>query len=202
MKGTIYSYFSTKTAASACSSIASSAITYAVCSLLHLCLLQWPVQLILHYSCPLETELLLTSSECQSLIAGRNGSNACTVICTLFCKKLLSGIAGMCANPSLLTETMEEGDPFYEQQGLRGFYSCEEVVNLQPTVGVLTVRDIFVAADACCIIVDTLRAEADNHMNGVAAGVLIVSPYSFAVGVELGSFIVFDSHAHHNRGAL
>ena len=71
---------------------------------------------------------------------GRNGSSACTVICAIFSKKVLSqsDIAHLCTSPSnqvsLMCDSMVQRNEYYDQLGLKGYCSCDEVANLQPAI--------------------------------------------------------------------
>ena len=124
------------------------------------------------------------------------------------CKNLFSGAAAeatsssSCSLQSLVVDTMMTGNRFYDKLGLRGFYSCSEVVALQPEIGVSESRDIFVTPGRCHEVIRTLELEAAIRMDGRSAGVLIMQPYSFAVALQDGMFLLCDSHGHGEKGTL
>ena len=139
-----------------------------------------------------EWELLLPHVECQSLIGGRNGSNACTTVVSRSPNSLRP----------LMCESMVDGNRLYDALGIRGLYSCREAVNLMPAIGVTDYRDTFITPHQCQDIVGTLVEEAARNEDAHSAGVLIVQPYSFAVFLKDSLFILFDRHGHGNKGAL
>ena len=152
---------------------------------------------------------LLPREKCQGLINGRNGSSACTVLCAIFSKKVLSqsDITHTFASPSnqdsLMCDCMVQGNEYYDQLGLERYFSCDEVANLQPAIGISITEEVFITPDHLHEVVSRLQVRAGSNTSGaLAAGVLIIQPYSFAVAVIESSFILFDSHAHGLRGAL
>ena len=150
--------------------------------------------------------VLLPRHQCQSRIDGRNGSNACTIICALFCKELISTESALCGNcshlQSMMCNCMMEGNKMYDRLGLTGMYSCSEVVNLKPAIGVSICQDFFITPEQCHEIFDNLQSQAECNVNGRSAGVLVIHPFSFAVAVDRGLTVFFDSHSHGENGAL
>ena len=157
------------------------------------------------------SEYLLAPSLCQSRIDGRDGSNACTVIAAQVCQLILLQKDSFLLPPetSFLEETlvnaMRAGNATYDQMGLKGFLSAYDVVSMEPSPTLLASEDYFIRPGCWQGLVDfvsgRLRSFTDDK---VVAGVLVVSPYSFAVCYlqEHSLFIVFDSHSHGNAGGL
>ncbi|XP_062507781.1 uncharacterized protein LOC134184175 isoform X1 [Corticium candelabrum] len=121
-------------------------------------------------------------------------------------KELISTESALCGNcshlQSMMCNCMMEGNKMYDRLGLTGMYSCSEVVNLKPAIGVSICQDFFITPEQCHEIFDNLQSQAECNVNGRSAGVLVIHPFSFAVAVDRGLTVFFDSHSHGENGAL
>ena len=104
-------------------------------------------------------ELLLPAALCQSRIGGRNGSLACTVICTYFVEKLLAGLA---PDESTLCEAMTNGNLIYDAYGFVGYLSADEVISQVSVFNVHMSDESFVRPSGLAAMVDLLRSSACN----------------------------------------
>lgn len=86
----------------------------------------------------------------------------------------------------------------YDEAATRGLLSCYNAMNLQPTLGVHLKRELAVTANKDIALLDALPDDSA----GLAVDVLTTHPYSFAVAVEPGMFIIFDSHSHPSKGVF
>ena len=154
-------------------------------------------------------EVLLPKELSQSTIDGRNGSNACTVICAMFCASFLKSEAQFCTSvhgrenyEAAMCQAMRDGNRKYDEHGWTACLSCEEVCDLQPPIGVSVAEDVFVRHGQIGEVFTKLQAAAGSHPHGLAAALFIVHPYSFCVLRSPEAVLLFDSHRHGPNGAL
>ena len=157
------------------------------------------------------SEYLLAPSLCQSRIDGRDGSNACTVIAAQVCRQILLEENSLSLPPDnsfledTLVQAMTAGNNWYDQMCLKGFLSTYDVVNMEPSLGLVISEDCFVRPGQWQGLVDFICSrQLSSSVNKLVTGVLVVSPYSFAVCFleECALFLVFDSHSHGTSGGL
>ena len=91
------------------------------------------------------SERLFPSDICQSRKGGRNGSNACTVIASLFCLRFLQpddtpSEAQLCAG---VERILLDGNAWYDHTGQAGLLAVDEVV--QPSIGVENAGELSVS---------------------------------------------------------
>ncbi|XP_062507782.1 uncharacterized protein LOC134184175 isoform X2 [Corticium candelabrum] len=100
-------------------------------------------------------------------------------------KELISTESALCGNcshlQSMMCNCMMEGNKMYDRLGL---------------------TDFFITPEQCHEIFDNLQSQAECNVNGRSAGVLVIHPFSFAVAVDRGLTVFFDSHSHGENGAL
>ena len=150
-------------------------------------------------------ERILAPSLCQSQINGRNGSNACSVIATLFTRSALAGMlidADDRRTEELMCEAMTAGNCLYEANHLTELLAMDDVLALDcPSVGVALSGESWVRptllADMVALLTPT--SEAPDH---VMEGVLTIHPVSFSVSCNSSFLTLFDSHSHEHGGAL
>lgn len=152
-------------------------------------------------------EKMLSSHLCQSRIGGRNGSFACTVICSLFLQKVLSSnpdtlLPDFDALTDLMCESMVEGNELYDKHDHAGCLSMDEVIDTLNELHVCMAGESFVCPSAIQSMVDLLHQSAVATPLKRSGGVFIVHPYSFAFFCTDTTLVVFDSHAHGVSGAL
>ena len=150
-------------------------------------------------------ECLLPRALSQSRIDGRNGSNACTIISCIFVRSCLSSAASGDLNISqgILCASMTEGNLMYDSLHTDSLLSMDEAL-LIPRIGVQDVSESFVHASAAALdaLIDFLFDKAQASPVHIAAGVFVLTPYSFSLVCHKDSFILFDSHSHGTAGAL
>ena len=157
------------------------------------------------------SEYLLAPSLCQFRIDGRDGSNACTVIAAQVCRQILLQENSLSLPPEssyledTLVQAMTAGNNWYDQMCLKGFLSTYDVVNMEPSLGLIISEDYFVRPGQWQGLVDFICSrQLSSSVNKLVTGVLVVSTYSFAVCFleECALFLVFDSHSHGTSGGL
>ena len=149
------------------------------------------------------SECIFPSDICQSRIAGRDGSNACTVIASLFCLSFLQGQLPSAPVDALdmVKSVLLAGNTWYDETGQTGLLAVDEVLSAQPSIGADNAGELFVdisQLDAVLVLLAETAGEARS------AGVLVANPYSFALLYDGASrtLVLFDSHAHAADGAL
>lgn len=150
-------------------------------------------------------ERLLSSDMCQSRIGGRNGSSACAVISALLCESFLSGSFSGASDEvktTVICEVMMEGNAVYDGQGFNGYLAADEVLDIQPSLGLEMVDESFIRPAAFVTVVDLMTTTAEADTKGLSAGVFMITPDTFCIASDGASVVVFDSHTHGNAGAL
>ena len=150
-------------------------------------------------------EFVLPYELCQSRVAGRNGSNACAMICTVFVQRYLSGAAGQNdenVRHVRMCEAMSEGNRLYDLYNIVGYLSVDEVFDKIKDVKLHMAVESFVRPWALNTIVDFLTNCAREASTGMVGGILVIHQVSFAVVCHLDTIILFDSHSHGMQGAL
>ena len=154
-----------------------------------------------------QSERLLDNSLCQSRIEGRNGSSACTVICTVFCAEILYGnvtITRLTSDTLInaMCQAMISGNALYDQSGTVGLLSADEVLERQLVPGVQMDKELFARPSSLSTMVAFIEATANAAPSHITAGLLIITPLTFAVASNGTHFLLFDSHGHGDKGAL
>ena len=160
-------------------------------------------------------EHYLPRNMCQSLLDGRNGSSACTVIASLVVRKVLAERVVVpkdsdrpttsCVNS--FVECMRSGNRLYDDARLGGaFTSVYDALTLLPSdTGISRRGDKYARDAAGCV-----RLFTEVGKQAVAEGrdlgdVFVHHPLSLAIIFQAsGSAAVFDSHSHPlvRQGAL
>ena len=153
---------------------------------------------------PEQWELLLPVGQSQSTIRGRNGSNSCTIISALFVRQCSSGTSNDQPDfsPQSLCKVMNDDNEVYESCQLSGLLSADEVLALQPGIGVKMAKEMFVHYDQLASVVRELVTESCTCHNYRSGCILVITPYSFSICCVGEAFILFDSHMHLASGAL
>ncbi len=152
-------------------------------------------------------EEILPHHLCQSRIADRNGSSACTVICSMFIQKALSAdqhtlLSDTDALKAIMCESMLDGNNLYDEHGHVGCLSMDEVLDTIDELHVCMAGESFVFPRAIQTLVDLLHQSAMATPVKRSGGVLVVHPFSFALFCCETTLVVFDSHSHGRLGAL
>lgn len=154
-------------------------------------------------------EQLLPFTLCQSRIDGRSGSNACTIIAAVFLRKFLLAIStatdlSSCVSAESLCLSMREGNAAYDALNTVALLSADEVLKMQPSVGVKETRELFVRSDSVSLdhLVEDLSLQAQAAPFAGACSIFITTPFSFSFCCYKDRFILFDSHSHGVAGAL
>ena len=152
----------------------------------------------------------------QSRIDGRLGGSACTIIAMLTAHRFLCRILALQMSHEkggqLLTESIDvflgcirQGNHIYDSCRLKGLLSVEQNLSALCKVPIELRKFFFTSLDSGWhqLVVERLQA-AHQSLDGLAAGVLITSPYSIMLGCSsAGSVYVLDSHSHgSDHGAL
>lgn len=150
-------------------------------------------------------ETLLTPDLAQSTIDGRNGSNACTIISAVFVRNSLQSAAAdgeIDGSASAMCQAMREGNSKYDSLHTNSLLSADEVVSLQPSLGVSLCSESFVRPSCLDTMVSMMHDQSQAGAAYAFGGVFVVTPYSFSMTCCRGRFILFDSHSHTAGGAL
>lgn len=149
-------------------------------------------------------ETFLRSELCQSRIDGRNGSTACAVICTVFVEKFVSRVASVEDEGDmrrLMCWAMRQGNCLYDRRCPGGtLLSMDEVLDRFSDVGAVADGETFLPHSALPTVIDMLCPR--DEPGGINGGVLVITPYSFALLCTPTTFVLFDSHSHEEQGAL
>ena len=149
----------------------------------------------------------------QSRIDGQNGSSACTLIAALTSHRVLTGVLPLNTAKGAypLSRSLEEflscirqGNYIYDSAQLRGLLSVDQALTSLSHVPVRVQCELFLTAEKGWnhFIVSSIQA-AETSSVGLAAGVLVTSPYAVMVAASsTGCLYVFDSHSHGKHGAL
>ena len=97
---------------------------------------------------------------------------------------------------------MNDGNEVYESRQLSGLLSADEVLALQPSLGVKMAQEMFVYYDQLASVVRELVTESYTCHNYRSGCILVITPYSFSICCVGEAFILFDSHMHLASGAL
>ena len=150
------------------------------------------------------SEQLFPSDICQLRIGGRNGSNACTVIASLFCLRFLQPDdtpleAQLCAG---VERILLDGNARYDHTGQAGLLAVDEVLLVQPSIGVENAGELFYELSRLDPVLVLLAEDAEATNRSV--GVLVFNPYSFALAYDASytTLMLFNSHAHGEAGAF
>ena len=151
-----------------------------------------------------DLERHLPPDQCQSLIDGRNGSNACTVIAALFVRELLQNADERSLSNVTLCRLMQDGNRLYDSLHTQNLLSADEVLDIQPSLGIQLCQESFVRASEAAVtaMLTVMSEQSSTSPEGVFGGIFVVTPYSFSMCCMRGDFILFDSHSHGRFGAL
>ena len=97
---------------------------------------------------------------------------------------------------------MNDDNEVYESRQLSGLLSADEVLALQPGIGVKMAKEMFVHYDQLASVVRELVTESCTCHNYRSGCILVITPYSFSICCVGEAFILFDSHMHLSSGAL
>ena len=151
-----------------------------------------------------EFEQILSSDKAQGTIAGRNGSNACTIIASVFMSSVLHDTLAGCVNLSqdMLCLCMKVGNQIYDSLGTMSLLSADEVLAL-PCIDLKYAYESFVRPShaAFCTLIEVLSMKS-NASSDPEGGLFVITPYTFVICFHFGKIIVFDSHSHLGHGAL
>ena len=119
-----------------------------------------------------EFEQLLPFSQCQSRIDGRNGSNACTVISAVSAAHAGTDLSSSSSSSESLCASMRDGNCAYDDLKISSLLSADEVLDLQPSVGLKEARELFVRSDSASIndLVADLSLQAQVAPHAAACG--------------------------------
>ena len=140
----------------------------------------------------------------QSRIDGRNGSNACTVIAALFVRCMLRNPDVQNVSVASLCEVIHEGNAVYDNLDTTNLLSADEVMAIQPSLGIQVSQESFVRASMASFsaLIGVMTFQSRGSPPLVCGGIFVITPYSFALCCSGDQFILFDSHSHGSSGAL
>ena len=149
-------------------------------------------------------ELILPGPLCQSRINDRNGSSACTVICSYFVQSMLSSDVRLACDAvrTLMCESMIVGNRLYDKHSHSGYLAVDEVLDSVTELEVLMESEAFIRPSGLPELVNLMQQTSRTSARGRSGGVLVITPYSFGLVSDQTTFVLFDSHAHGNEGAL
>ena len=132
-------------------------------------------------------ENLMQGELCQSRIGGRNGSNACTIICSVFVQKFLSHSTAHCLTgqtaavelKTLMCDSMLEGNRMYDSHGYIGNLSMDEVLDSVNELELQMAGKTFVRPCGIQAMVDLFQQSAVPATGRRCGGVLVIEPYLF-----------------------
>ena len=76
---------------------------------------------------------------------------------------------------------MNDDNEVYESRQLSGLLSADEVLALQPAIGVKMAQEMFVYYDQLASVVRELVTESYNCHNYRSGCILMITPYSFSI---------------------
>ena len=146
-------------------------------------------------------ETLLAYDQCQSRIDGRNGSNACVAIGLSFIYDFLQ--LKTCSSSAYLCKLLRDGNAAYDSLNTTSPLSADTAPDVLG-LGLEYSRDVFVRLQRIAYqsLLEDFSLICQASQSGLAGGIFICTPYSFAVCCSRDVFYVFDSHAHGNHGSL
>lgn len=146
-------------------------------------------------------EMLLAYDECQSRIDGRSGSNACVVIGLSYVRDFLQSKTSR--SPQYLCKVVRDGNALYDSLNTSALLSADTALDVFD-LGLEYSRDVFVQPRRSKYdsLLQDFSCISQASVSGRAGGVFICTPYSFVLCSIPDVFVVFDSHAHGNHGAL
>ena len=151
-----------------------------------------------------EMETIYPADFCQSRIGQKNGSNACTVIATLFVQEFLSDpsfMATAASQQEVMEDVMIAGNDLYDGLNSNKLLSLDEVLALQGITANLE-GEVFFGPENLSSVSDLLAAAASSSGLHVSGGVCVLTPYSFAICCMSDKVVLADSHCHGAGGAL
>lgn len=150
-------------------------------------------------------ETALPPHSAQSTIDGRNGSNACTVISSVFIRNCLEAATADGAidiDAKAMCDAMREGNDRYDKLRTHLLLLADEVIDIKPSVGVNMCAESFVRPTDLDTMVTLMCTTSQNVSNSAYGGIFVITPYSFSLLSYQDRFILFDSHGHEGTGAL
>ena len=151
----------------------------------------------------------------QSRIDKHSGSSACSVIAALTAHRVLAGILSLPDAPEacLSVESVQtfldcirQGNYIYDtMEGMSDLLSVNQAVTALSSIPVKIQQEYFFNQQkGWKQLVVNLFEVAQKSSDGLAAGVLITTPFSVMIAsTSTGSVYIFDSHSHGPfRGAL
>ena len=148
-------------------------------------------------------ETIYQADFCQSRIAGRNGSSACTLIASGFVKQCLLNpelLDGATSRKDTLVKAMLEGNQLYDSMKLTGLLSVDEVLDMMQLE--LDGEVFFSCNDVSSVQIMLVAAATGDEERNISGGVCVLAPYSVALLFYAGNVYVVDSHSHNLQGAL
>ena len=65
-----------------------------------------------------------------------------------------------------MCDCMVQGNEYFDQLGLKGYFSCNEVANLQPAIGISIIEEVFITPDHLHEVLSRLQVRAGSNTNG------------------------------------
>ena len=159
------------------------------------------------------TEHYFQSHLCQSQIDGRRGSSACTVIAILISHRFLceglqtshdKGCQLLTDSCDTIISCLRQGNYIYDNCGMKGLLSIDQGLSVLSKVPIKLQKEIFLVNEdfQWKRLVLALFEAAEESPDGLAAGVLVSSPYTIMIGATSERQIyVVDSHSLSHYGA-
>lgn len=146
-------------------------------------------------------ETLLSHDECQSRLDGRNGSNACTIICLHFIHDFMQKPTAYSSDH--LCQIMRAGNSAYDALNTISLLSADEAMEKVAFRAEL-MHEVFVSPtqDAFQSLMQDFALFSQASDSTRVGGLFVITPYTFAFCCHDNIFIVFDSHCHGHHGAL
>ena len=106
-------------------------------------------------------------------------------------------VASMC-------EVIREGNAVYDNLDTTNLLSADEVMAIQPSLGIQVSQESFVRASMASFsaLIGVMTSQSRGSPPLVCGGIFVITPYSFAMCCSGDHFILFDSHSHGSSGAL